>query len=314
MIEQHKQLKKDNSELLEKLNKARISYETDLNLEKEKLKKAFMEIAQLNQIYKELRNQMSQYDLKLQNKDRELKDARSRLDIKQLMDIKSQDRDISLFQKQIGRQPITTNSNDSKMLSLMRTMENHKDKLENELREIKKENEELVSKLNEYEIQNLEMKKDLGLYNDKMNKEFLNKLSRLEDENTLLMKDNDYYRQTNDKLMQELKLIEKENMDIKYVYEDLKLEVSKVKGQNTPKNNKNLSILETKSERESVTPRSEVENSKQTKAFSTSKKTHWNDYNFKLDDNTYSFRPFAGLADLSLIECRRLIGEVLFNS
>ena len=266
-----------------------------------------MEIAQLNQINKDLRNQISQYDMKLQNKDRELKDVRSRLDIKQLMDSKSQDRDISLFQKQIGRQPIKTNSNDSKMLSLMRTMENHKDKLENELTEIKKENEELVSKLNEYEIQNLEMKKDLGLYNDKMNKEFLNKLSRLEDENTLLMKDNDYYRQTNDKLMQELKLIEKENIDIKYVYEDLRLEVSKVKGQNTPKNIKNLSI----SENESVTPRNEVENSKQTKAFSTSKKTNWNDYNFKLDDNACSFRPFAGLADISLIECRRLIGEVL---
>ena len=265
-----------------------------------------MEIAQLNQINKDLRNQISQYDIKLQNKDRELKDARSRLDIKQLIDSKSQDRDILLFQKQVGRQPIITNSNDSKMLSLMRTMENQKEKLEKELQDIKKENQELILKLDEYEIQNLSMKKELGLYNDKMTKEFLNKLSRLEDENTLLMKDNDYYRQTNDKLMQELKSIQKENIDIKYIYEDLRLEVSKVKGQNTPKNNKISHTLEN----ESITPRSGLEKSKQTKAFSTSKKNNWNDYNFKLNDNTYSFKPFAGLADFSLIECRKLISEV----
>ena len=42
-----------------------IWYEVDLNIEKEKLKKSFMEIAQSNQIKKDLRNQIFQYDMRL---------------------------------------------------------------------------------------------------------------------------------------------------------------------------------------------------------------------------------------------------------
>lgn len=63
-------------------------------------------------------------------KESEIKDLKKRIDQKFNIDEKSKDRDNSIFTKFLGRKPISTNSQDQKLVTILNHYENQREKFE----------------------------------------------------------------------------------------------------------------------------------------------------------------------------------------
>ena len=212
-----------------------------------------LELAKTKHENRELQKNLKHLENKLQLKDKEIDDFKSRLQMKSAQDHKLHDRDITLFQKFLGRAPAGSNSSDTKVMSLIRVSQEQKEQLEEEnqnlnrelerlqnrlsreedetgllkkeLMQIEEENqdlhkevEKLQNQLAEGEDEAVLLKKEFAQTFDRLTKEFNNRISILENENNDLATDNRALRER----LEKQDSYKEQNSDLKRKYDDLK--------------------------------------------------------------------------------------------
>ena len=207
-----------------------------------------LELAKTKHENRELQKNLKHLENKLQLKDKEIDDFKSRLQMKSAQDHRLHGRDINLFQKFLGRAPAGSNSSDTKVMSLIRVSQEQKEQLEEENRNLNRELERLQHKLSreedeagllkkellqlEEENQNLHkeieklqnddeatlLKKEFAQTFDRLTKEFNNRISILENENNDLATDNRALRER----LEKQDSYKEQNSDLKKKYDDLK--------------------------------------------------------------------------------------------
>jgi len=297
LIEQHRALKKENHELKETIEKIKISKDSELNIEKEQHRKTLLEVAKVNRENKTLKGEIDSLKTKLLLKDKEIDDLKTRLEKKETLDNKLKERDLNIFQKNFGKNAVE-NGYDNKVLSVVKVYENQKTKLEEENKTLRTELENLRGRVKEQESEKVTLKRDYSQVSEKVTKDFLNKVTELENENANLDKENETLRSYIEKLNNEVNTLKEESREIRKKYDDLRLRYSALEGVTPDKNT-------SRPELESDTVRFNKSGSNSKRHFQESKMT-----TPLMEENFSSFKPFAELHELNLVECRRILNEV----
>lgn len=273
-------------------------------MEKKHHEKTILELAKVKHQNRELKKDIERLESKLQLKEKELDDMKSRFEMKNAIESKHHDRDVALFQRFIGKAPIGTNAYDAKVMSMIKLYQDQKEELEIENGELKNEIDRLQNITGRVEDENVSLKKEFGQTYDKLSKEVMNRVAFVENENNRLAKDNQALKERLEKFDHERNSLRDENFDLKRKYEDLreKLYALDLGTPNKP---------ETKSPGAS-TPQANPLRS--TKSFTTSKKSQDTKTSEREDKFSRTKSQFD-LTDLSSNECHQLIAEVsLFRS
>ena len=149
----------------------KIAGEAELNIEREQHKKTLMEVVKFNREKKELKHEIEQLQTKLILKERDVDDLKLRLDAKNTLEQRTNDRDFNLYQKNFGKQP--NSAYDNKVVSLLKINENQKEILQQENQSLKLELETLIQKIRHLESESGTVKKDSYYDNERIQKEFI---------------------------------------------------------------------------------------------------------------------------------------------
>lgn len=244
---------------------------------------------------KELKLSIQQMEAKLQSKEHEISRLKHQLESKSSCDgSMSQDARPVLTQRCANRSPASGEHNEGRISKNFRGNDLKKDRSfgEDENKYMHREIEKLKGKLKETEEENKALKKELNKTYEKN----LGRLSAVEDERKELSKHNDSLRHEIEKLSEEVSILSEERFDMKKRYEDLKSCYDTLE---TLTSNKFSDYS-----MESI-PHSET--FKSIKGTPGSNRT--NGFHSKRTGED-SFSSITLSSELSLAECRKLLGEV----
>lgn len=295
LIEQYKNLKKENQDLMDKLNKVKVSTAAEVNIEKEQQKKAMLELTKLNRENKDLKMKNRQLESSLQIKDNEIQDLKTRLEMKGSMESKHTEKDLITFQKYVGRSPMDTSAQDSKIISIIRVFEGQKERLEEENRKLSRELNGIKDKFSQYDQEINGIRKEVTGDREVKSKDYILKLEHLESENDSIVKENVSLRANLEKMQVETSRLRDEGYEIKRKYDNLR------------------SRLDDDAQRPLESK--ELVDARQSSQVNTMSSQQFGATAKEGQENFYSFKPFAELTDLTLFECRKLISEIqdMFN-
>jgi hypothetical protein len=295
-MDQHRSLKRDHQELIEKFNKLQISSEAELNIERGEHKKTILELTKCNKQNRELKQDLQQLQSKLILKDKEVEDLRVRLDAKNSLDHRLKERDLNLYSKNFGKTP--TSTYDNKVVAVLRTYEEQKDKLIDENRTLKQELDSYSRKLRESSAEKTTLKREYSQVGEKITKEIINRVTELENENSVFVRDNEALREHIERLNAELDGYKQESGSIRRKYDDLRQRFNMLES-STP--NKNHAI-EFPGGGELI---------KLPKSMSTSKKASIIDLK-KPEDEFASLKAHGDLNEQSMLDMKKILNEVIF--
>ena len=150
-LEEYRSLERQHEELKEQSRVKECNYERELLKEKEVSKKQMQENAKLQKVIKDMRIQLESEHQRNLKKDQDLMATKARLESRQALDEKIKERDLNIFTKHLGRKPVSTNSQDQKLLTIVSTYEDQKAKLERKAADLQRENSELKDQVHFYE-------------------------------------------------------------------------------------------------------------------------------------------------------------------
>ena len=266
-------------------------------MEKKQHEKTVLELAKSKHENRELIKQVQHLENRLQLKEKEVDDLKSRLEMKITFDQKHSNRDAALFQNFIGKSPTHSNAYDVKVMSFIKVYQDQKEQLEEENRNLKKEVDKLRNDLIKSEEEGEKLQKGFDQTFDQRTKETSNRIDVIEDENQDLIKDNQLLREKFEKLEVERNSLKEEVSEIRRRYDELRnryyaIDVGTPNKSEQPRFGANL------------TPQANT--MKSTKSFTTSKKP-----GLKTEDKFYSAKQPTGDFELSSVECKQIISEVI---
>lgn len=280
---------------MDKLNKVKVSSAAEVNIEKEQHKKALLELTKLNREIKDLKSRNRQLESTLQIKDNEIHDLKTRLEMKGSIENKHTEKDLITFQKYVGRSPMETSAQDSKIVSIIRVFEGQKERLEDENRKLSRELDDLKDKLAQYDQEKNVIRREMTGAHEAKSRDYLLKLEHLENENDSIVKENVSLRANLEKMQSETSRLREEGYEIKRKYDNLRSRLDDDTQVHSSRPLESKELVDTR--------QSEVNTmSSQQLGASTAK--------MEGQENFYSFKPFAEVTDLTLFECRKLISEV----
>jgi chromosome segregation ATPase len=151
--------------------------------EKDASRKQMQENAKLHKVIKDLRNQLESQHQRVLQKDQDLLATRARLESRQAIEEKTKERDLNIFAKHLGRKPVSTNSQDQKLLTIVSTYEDQKAKLERRAADLQRENAELREQVLFFDRKQEEIlgnQEAFGLKQDKVNADLREKLAQVD--------------------------------------------------------------------------------------------------------------------------------------
>ena len=298
-------MKKENHELQDKLNKLKVSSTTEINIEKEHHKKTLLELTKVSREVKELKSKNRNLEAILQTKEHEINDLKARIDLKGSMETRNNEKEITLFQKMIGRNPMETSAQDAKIKSVIGIYELQKERQEEEHKRLHKELEDFKERVRKNEQERSILRKEFSQTHEEISKEYLHKIETFELENDRLVKENTNFRNSLDKLNLEVTALKQENFEIKRKYDDLR----------SRDVNNGLPPLSARSGglRQSADFKQNKENANDDKLFEGFKQTNASPNFQTSQENFHSFKPYSDITDLTLFECRKIISEVFFS-
>jgi len=288
----------ERDELEVQLEKNRIASETEINLEKKQHEKAVLELAKVKYENRELTKQVQNLQNKLEIKEKEVEDLKSRLEMKNVLDPKYSQRDASLFQNFIGKSPTHSSAYDVKVMSFIKVYQDQKEQLEEENQNLKKEVEKLRNDLVKSESEGANLQKGFDQTFDQRTKETSNRIDILENENESLVKDNQLLRERLEKLEAEKNSSKEENSDLKRRYEELRNRYYAIEVGTPNKSEPRFGV--------NLTPQANT--TRGPKSFTTSKKP-----DLKTTDREgkfYMTKQQTGDFELNTAETKKLISEV----
>lgn len=203
ILVKYKNLKQEKDDLFDQHSKLQKEFESFKIKEQNKYLELQKENNRLSKLFHDVKTENKNLSTKLTIRSQEIKDLSSRFDSKINLEEKNKERDVNLFSKFMGRKPIITNSQDSKLLTILSTYENQKEKLE-------KKNQDLEKEV-------LSMKNNTGSPKF-FNENFQNK--------NLKMK-NDFIEQI-EKLTQEKNILEEQVLKTNEAFNKLKIDLDKM--------------------------------------------------------------------------------------
>lgn len=265
-----------------------------------------MDLAKMRRENKDLKHEIETLKTKVTLKDREMEDLQTRLDKKEAMDNRLKERDLNVFHKSFGKNP--TDAYDNKVLSVVKVYESQKVKLEEENRGLRAELEELREKYKGQETEKTTLKREYSQVNEKFTKDYLNKVTELETDNQNLQKDNEQLRSYIEKLTNDIKAMRDENLEVIKKYHDLRMRYNASNPDGVTPNKS-----DSKSNYNDHTPPSDTVRFNNT---ASGNKKHFHDTKSTTsppvaEENFASFKPYAELHELNLVECRRILSEIL---
>lgn len=302
LVEKYKILTKENQDLIDKLNKLKVSSTAEINIEKEQHKKTVLELAKVHRENKDLKAKVKQLEGLLQAREHQNQDLKSRVEAKGLLETKYHEKDMILFQKYMGRNPQETSTQDAKIQSIIRVFETQKERQEDDIKQLHRELQEANEKLKKQEQERVILRKEFGQAHEQISKEFMGKLEAFENENDQLIKENAELKNTLEKLSIENMNLKDEVHDIKRKYDDLR---SRSDDTSQPLSYR---AFERRSSSDWRPPKSENMANNDDKIFAGFRQTAQS--HRETEENFHSFKPYADLTDLTLFECRKIISEV----
>jgi len=303
VIEQCKVLKKENHELQDRLNKLKVSSTTEINIEKEHHKKTLLELTKVSRELKEIKSKNRNLEAIIQTREHEINDLKARIEMKGSMEVRNNEKEIALFQKIVGRNPMETSAQDSKIQSVIGIYELQKERQEQEHKRLHKELEEFKERVRKNEQERSILRKEFSQTHEEISKEFIHKFQTFEVENDRLVKENTSFRNNLDKLNIENNSLKQENQEIRRKYDDLR---SRDVSNGLPP----LSARSTNL-RQSADFKQNKENANDDKLFEGFNQTNASPCFQTSQENFHSFKPYGDITDLTLFECRKIISKVL---
>ena len=239
----------------------------------------------------------------IQTKEHEINDLKARIGLKGSMEHRNAEKEIVMFQKLIGRNPLETSAQDAKIQSVIKIYEVQKERQEEEHKKLHKELEEFKERLRKNEQERSLLRKEFSTTHEEISKGYLHKLENLEVENDRLQKETATLRNNLDKVNLENASLKQENLETKRKYDDLR---SRDVSNGLPP----LSARSTNL-RQSSELKQNKENTNDDKLFEGFKQTNASPNFQTSQENFHSFKPYSDITDLTLFECRKIISEVI---
>ena len=241
----------------------------------------------------------------IQTKEHEINDLKARIGQKGSMEHRNAEKEIAMFQKLVGRNPLETSAQDAKIQSVIKIYEVQKERQEEEHKKVHKELEEFKERLRKNEQERSLLRKEFSQTHEEISKGYLHKLENLEVENDRLLKETATLRNNLDTINLENSSLKQENLETKRKYDDLR---SRDVSNGLPP----LSARSTNM-RQSSELKQNKENNNDDKLFEGFKQTNASPNFGTSQEDFHSFKPYSDITDLTLFECRKIISEVLEN-
>ncbi|KRX04009.1 hypothetical protein PPERSA_12456 [Pseudocohnilembus persalinus] len=222
LVEQYNNLKKEKDTLQQNYDKIQKESTKSLIKEQSSKKDQISENQKLQNQVKELKIKLKKYENQIHNKENITKDLQKRLNDKNNIDEKSKAKYTQIFQKFLGRKPISTNSTDEKLITLVNFYENQKDKLERENDNLFQTNEEYRNQINELQqlCQNDDSTKDGEIFKlQAFQKDLVNRAQQLDIEKSQYIHQNQELQRTTFQQQSQIQELQKKLSNLQNLYD-----------------------------------------------------------------------------------------------